>query len=152
MANLKVIVSRKLSSREIRGTLHYAVTQIASSDVIPSNECSDKDTSGIPTSCKPRLPPARSWFLRHHEIQLPIGLSLTQFHVNQLWFPSKMDDTRRNQLIKHRTIARGMLTRIQNLIEAGDRKIMRFRLGLINYQTFLTDDTAQNELELSDDT
>jgi hypothetical protein len=48
-----------------------------------------------------------------------------------------MENTRRQQLIRQRAVARGMPSRIQNLIETGDQKINHIQVGLTNYHTFL---------------
>jgi len=64
-----------------------------------------------------------------------------------------MNPTQRIQLIKLRSVARGMLSRIQNFIEAGDQKLNDIQVrcnklpGIFNRY-----DIAQSELELSDDT
>ena len=64
-----------------------------------------------------------------------------------------MDRTRRTQLIKQRNLARGIRSRIKNLIEAGDQKLndiqLRFNKLLDIYNRY---NIAQSELELSDDT
>jgi len=58
----------------------------------------------------------------------------------------------RQQLIKQRSVARGMLSHIQNFIEVGDQKINEIQVR----SNKLTDifnryDAAQSELEISDD-
>jgi hypothetical protein len=64
-----------------------------------------------------------------------------------------MDATRRQQLVRQRTVAKGMLTRIQNFIETGDRKLNEIQMRFDELQRiFNRFDTAQSELELSDDT
>jgi len=64
-----------------------------------------------------------------------------------------MDITRRTQLIKQRSVARGMLSRIQNFIEAGDQKINDIQVICNKLpDIFNRYDIAQSELELSDDT
>ena len=64
-----------------------------------------------------------------------------------------MDAARRQQLIKQRAVARGMLSRIQNFIEVGDHKINEIQVRLNKLSDiFNRYDTAQSELELSDDT
>jgi hypothetical protein len=45
-------------------------------------------------------------------------------------YPSKIDSTRRQQLIKQRAFARGMLSRIKMFIEAGDSKLNEIRVRL----------------------
>jgi hypothetical protein len=64
-----------------------------------------------------------------------------------------MDAARSQQLIKQRAVARGMLLRIQNFVEVGDHKIneiqVRFNKLLDIFNIY---DTAQSELELSEDT
>ena len=63
-----------------------------------------------------------------------------------------MDATRRTQLIRQRAVAKSALTRMQTFIETGDRKLndiqVRFDELPNIYNKF---ETAQNELELSDD-
>ena len=64
-----------------------------------------------------------------------------------------MDITRRTQLIKQRSVARGMLSRIQNFIEADDQKINDIEVRCNKLpDIFNRYDIAQSELELSDDT
>jgi len=63
-----------------------------------------------------------------------------------------MDATRRTQLIKQRSVARGMLSRIQNFIELGDQKIndIQVRFNELPH-IFIRYDIAQGELALSND-
>jgi hypothetical protein len=64
-----------------------------------------------------------------------------------------MDSLRRRQLIKCRTIAKASLTRMQNFKEAGDRKINEIQVRFDELPgIFNKCDTAQDELELLDDT
>ena len=64
-----------------------------------------------------------------------------------------MDIIRHTQLIKQRSIARGMLSRIQNFTEAGDQKINDIQVRCNKLpDIFNRYDIAQSELELSDDT
>jgi hypothetical protein len=64
-----------------------------------------------------------------------------------------MEPERRQQLFKQRAVARGMLSHIQNFIEAGDRKINEIQVRYTKLSDiFNRYDTAQSELELSDDT
>ena len=64
-----------------------------------------------------------------------------------------MDSTHRTQLIKQRAAARGMLSRIQNFIEVGDHKTNEIQKRFNKLpDIFNRYDTAQSELELSDDT
>jgi len=64
-----------------------------------------------------------------------------------------MDPTRRVQLIRLRPVAKSSITRMQTFIETGDRKLydiqVRFDEMPNIYNKF---ETAQGELELSDDT
>jgi len=63
-----------------------------------------------------------------------------------------MDPLRRTQLIKQRAVARGMLTRIQAFIDTGDQKIIDIQVRFNKLpDIFCRYDTAQSELELSDD-
>jgi len=63
-----------------------------------------------------------------------------------------MDPLRRTQLIKQRAVARGMLTRIQAFIDTGDQKIIDIQVRFNKLSDiFCRYDTAQSELELSDD-
>ena len=63
-----------------------------------------------------------------------------------------MDLTRRTQLIKQRAVARGMLSCIQIFIEVGDHKINELQVRFNKLpEIFNRYDTAQSELELSDD-
>jgi hypothetical protein len=64
-----------------------------------------------------------------------------------------MDAVQCHRLIKQRAIARGMLTRIQNYIEAGDNKLNepQVRFNKLS-DIFNRYDTAQSELEISDNT
>jgi len=64
-----------------------------------------------------------------------------------------MDPSRQAQLIKQPAVARGMLSRIQNLIGSGNQKIneIQVRFNKLPY-IFNRYDTAQSELELSDET
>ena len=64
-----------------------------------------------------------------------------------------MDTTRRKQLIRQRAVPKSHITRMQTFIETGDRKLnviqVRFDELPNIYKKF---ETAQSELELSDDT
>jgi hypothetical protein len=63
-----------------------------------------------------------------------------------------MESTLRQQLIKQREVARGMLSRIQNFIETGDQKLNDIQVRFNKLpDIFNRYDTAQSELELSDD-
>jgi hypothetical protein len=63
-----------------------------------------------------------------------------------------MDSTRRQQLINQGAVARGMLSRIQTSIEAGDQKLNEIQARLNKLpDIFNRYDMAQSELELSDD-
>jgi len=60
---------------------------------------------------------------------------------------------RRQQLTKQRIVARGMLSRIQNFIAAGDQNINEIQVRFNKLpDIFNRYDTAQGALELSDDT
>jgi hypothetical protein len=63
-----------------------------------------------------------------------------------------MEPSRRSQLVKQRAVAKGMLTRIQAFIETGDQKVndIQVRFNKLS-DIFCRYNTAQNELELSDD-
>ena len=64
-----------------------------------------------------------------------------------------MDSIRRAQLTKQRSVARGMLSRIQNFIETGDQKINEIQVRFNKLtDIFNRYDVAQSELEISDDT
>jgi len=52
-----------------------------------------------------------------------------------------MDALQRQQLIKQRSVARGMLSRIQNFIEAGDQKINDIQMRFNNLPDILIDMT-----------
>ena len=60
-----------------------------------------------------------------------------------------MDIIRRTQIYKQRSVARGILSRIQNFIEAGDHKINDIKLRCKKLpDIFNGHDIAQSELEL----
>jgi len=64
-----------------------------------------------------------------------------------------MDATRRTQLFKQRSVARGMLSRIQNSIEADDQNINDIQARFNKLPEILKRyDIAHSELELSGDT
>jgi hypothetical protein len=64
-----------------------------------------------------------------------------------------MDTSRRQQLIKQRSVARGMLSRIQTFIETGEQKTHEIQVRFNKLPDIFTRyDNAQSELELSDDT
>ena len=64
-----------------------------------------------------------------------------------------MDAVRRQQLIKQRSVAHGMLLLIQTFIEIGDEKIHEIQVRFNKLPDIFTRyDNAQGELELSDDT
>jgi len=64
-----------------------------------------------------------------------------------------MDAEHRARLSKQRRVARGMLTRIQSFLEAGEQKINDIQVRFNKLQDiFNRYDTAQSELELPDDT
>jgi len=64
-----------------------------------------------------------------------------------------MDTTRRTQLIRQRAVAKSALTRMQNYIRNSDRKANDIKVRFDElpniYNKF---ETAQSELQLSDDT
>ena len=64
-----------------------------------------------------------------------------------------MDAKRRTQLIRQRAVAKSAITRMQTFIETGDRKLndIQFRFDELP-NICNTFETAQSELELSDDT
>jgi hypothetical protein len=63
-----------------------------------------------------------------------------------------MDFTRRAQLIKQQSVARRMLSRIQNFIDVGDKKINKIQVRYSKLvDIFNRYDIAQSELEISDD-
>jgi hypothetical protein len=62
-----------------------------------------------------------------------------------------MEAVRRMQLVWQRTVAKGMLTWIQNFIDAGDLKLYEIQVRFNELPSiFNRYDTAQSELELSD--
>ena len=63
-----------------------------------------------------------------------------------------MEPNRRQQLIRQRAVAKSSLTRMQTFIETGERKIndIQFRFYELP-NIFNKFETAQTELELSDD-
>jgi hypothetical protein len=64
-----------------------------------------------------------------------------------------MEQTKLTQLNKQRAVARGMLSRIQSLIESDDHKVNEIQVRFNKLpDIFSRYDTAQSELELSDDT
>jgi len=64
-----------------------------------------------------------------------------------------MNTTRRAQLIRQRAVAKSSITRMQTFIESGDRKLNYIQGRFYDLQgIFDRNDTAQNELELPDDT
>jgi len=66
---------------------------------------------------------------------------------------NKIDAARCQRLTKQKTMAQGMLTRIQHFIEAGEHKINEIQVRFDKLSDiFNRYDTAQSELELSDDT
>ena len=57
-----------------------------------------------------------------------------------------MDPTRRQKLKNQRSVARGMLSRIQNFMETGDQKIHEFQVRFNKLPDIFTRyDTAQSE-------
>jgi len=64
-----------------------------------------------------------------------------------------MDAIGRQQLIKKRSVARGILSRIQTFIESGDRIVKEIQVRFGDLQgIFNRYDNAQNGLEISDET
>ena len=64
-----------------------------------------------------------------------------------------MDTLQRQQLIKQRSVDRGMLSRIQTFIETGEQKIHEIQVRFNKLPDIFTKyDNAHSELELSDDT
>jgi len=64
-----------------------------------------------------------------------------------------MDPTHRALLIRQRSVAKGSLTRMQTLIESGDRRVNEIEVRFDDLQgIFNRYDTTQNEFEISDDT
>jgi hypothetical protein len=63
-----------------------------------------------------------------------------------------MEPSCRAQLLKQRTVARGIFSCIQNFIEAGDKKINKIQAGFNKLPDFFNRyDSTQSELELSED-
>jgi hypothetical protein len=72
---------------------------------------------------------------------------------SQLWLSFRMDPTHRALLIRQRSVVKASLTRRQTLIESGDRRVNEIQVTSDDLQgVFNRYDTAQNELEISDDT
>ena len=64
-----------------------------------------------------------------------------------------METERRAQLIKRRAVAKASLTRMQNFIETGDLKVNEIQVRSDELPSIFNKyDTAQDELELLDDT
>jgi hypothetical protein len=64
-----------------------------------------------------------------------------------------MDATMRKKLIRQRAVAKASLTRMQNFIETGDRKLYDIQVRFEELPKILDKfETAQNELECFDDT
>jgi len=78
-----------------------------------------------------------------------VVLCLTTYNYHSI----STDSTRRTQLIKRCAVAKASLTRMQNFLESGDLKVNEIKVrfdelpGIFNKY-----DTAQDELELQDDT
>jgi hypothetical protein len=65
---------------------------------------------------------------------------------------SKMDTTIREQLIRKRGVAKGMLTRMQTFIESGITDVNQLQVRLTSLPTILNKfETVQDELETTDD-
>ena len=63
-----------------------------------------------------------------------------------------MEHNRRQQLIRQRAVAKSSLTRMQTFIETGERKLNDIQVRFDELpNTFNKFETAQTELELSDD-
>jgi DNA repair exonuclease SbcCD ATPase subunit len=63
-----------------------------------------------------------------------------------------MDAARKSQLIKHRSVAKASLTRMQNLIEKGDLKVNEIKVRLDKLPSILSKyESAQDELECLDE-
>ena len=63
-----------------------------------------------------------------------------------------MDPNRRQQQIRQRAVAKSAVTRMQTFVETGDRKVNEIQVRFDDLQgIFYRYDTAQIELELSDD-
>jgi hypothetical protein len=63
-----------------------------------------------------------------------------------------MDADIRSQLFRQRAVAKGMLTRMQNFTETGDHKLNEIKVRYEELPRILNKfETAQNELECSDD-
>jgi len=64
-----------------------------------------------------------------------------------------MDPSKDSQLVRQRGVAKSILTRMQTLIEAGDRKPNEIEVRFDELPSIFNKfETAQNELECSDDT
>ena len=64
-----------------------------------------------------------------------------------------MDSTRRTQLIGQHAVAKASLTRMQTFIEIGDRKLHEIQVRFDELPNIFNNfESAQSELELSDDT
>jgi len=64
-----------------------------------------------------------------------------------------MDATRRAQLIRLHAVAKSSITKMQTFIETGDRKLNDIQVRLDELPNlYIRFETAQSELELSDDT
>ena len=63
-----------------------------------------------------------------------------------------MEPNRRQQLIRQRALAKSSLTRMQTFIETGERKLNDIQVRFVELPNILNKfETAQTELELSDD-
>jgi hypothetical protein len=64
-----------------------------------------------------------------------------------------MEAVRRTQLVRQRAVAKSALTRLQTFIETGDRKLNDIQVRFDELPNIFNKfETAQSELELSDDT
>ena len=64
-----------------------------------------------------------------------------------------MEAKRRTQLIRQRAVAKASLTRMQTFIETGDRKLHEIQVRFDELPNIFNKfESAQSELELSDDT
>ena len=64
-----------------------------------------------------------------------------------------MEAKRRTQLMRQRAVAKASLTRMQTFIETGDRKLQEIQVRFDELPNIFNKfESAQSELELSDDT
>ena len=150
------VTTREIKSRNLltKKTRQKSVASYCTQRTDSARLGSIRSHSGV-VSSHLILPPQQTTNTHDLEREFTRSLTPTELYATHQLFTARdsMDTTRRTKLIKQRSVARGMLSRIENFNEAGDQKINDIQVRFDKLpDIFNRYDIAQSELELSDDT